>query len=80
MEGCIRREQRAVERDVVLAWRVANFTNAGGKLKGVQHYLDQMKPKHQSAPALEAVAVFQALAARGLVTIREVPRKVADGE
>lgn len=82
MEGCLRRERRAIERDTVLAWRTANFFGAaqGGKLKGLQHYLDQMKPQHENAPALEAVATFQALAARGLVKIKEVPKKgVEDG-
>ncbi len=79
MDGCLRREKRAIERDVVLAWRVANFANAGPKLKSLDRYLDDMKPRHASQPALEAVATFRALAERGLVTIREVPRKDADG-
>lgn len=80
MDGCLRRERRAVERDVALAWRTANFVNAGAKLKKLQHYLDQMKPVHEHASVMEAVAVFQSLAARGLATIREVPKKGdADG-
>jgi hypothetical protein len=78
----LRRAKQDVERDVALAWRAANFTAAAsvGKLKDLSHYLDALKPQHESAPALEAIATFQALAERGLVTIREVPKKGgADG-
>lgn len=77
MEGCIRREKRAVERDTVLAWRVGKLSALAGvgKLKGLQTYLDELKPAHEASPVLEAVATFTALASRGLVTIREVPKK-----
>ena len=81
MEGCLRRERRAIERDVALAWRIANFGNAGPKLKGLASYLDDMKPQHPNSNVIEAVAAFQSLAKRGLVTVREVPKKgVADAE
>lgn len=75
MEGCLRREQRAVERDLALAWRIANFGNAGAKLKGLQHYLDQLKPHKESDAVIQAVATFTSLASRGLATIKEVPKK-----
>jgi hypothetical protein len=75
MEGCLRRERRAVERDTVLAWRIVNFRNAGAKLKKLQHYLDELKPGKEADAALEAAATFTTLASRGLVTIREVPKK-----
>lgn len=78
MAGSLRREMRAVERDVALAWRIANFGNAGAKLKSLPHYLDQLKPVQEASPVLEAVAAFTALASRGLVTIREVPKKGED--
>ena len=77
MEGCLRRERRAVERDTVLAWRMANFSGAAqaGKLKHLQHYLDDLKPQTDNATVSQAVAAFQTLAARGLVKIREVPKE-----
>lgn len=75
MEGCLKRERRSVERDVAMAWRVANFVGAGSKLRNLDYYLQALKPQHESAPVLEAIAAFQSLASRGLVTIREVPKK-----
>lgn len=73
----MRRERRAIERDVVLAWRAANFSVAAqnNKLKSVQHYLDELKPAREPDATMEAVATFTTLAQRGLVTIREVPKK-----
>lgn len=60
---------RAVQREVALAWRVANFINAGGKLKDLDEYLGEMKPKVD--PSDQAAAIFEGFAARGLATIKE---------
>jgi hypothetical protein len=75
MEGCLRRERRAVERDTALAWRIVNFRNAGAKFKSLQHYLDELQPTKEADATMEAVATFTALASRGLVTIKERPKK-----
>lgn len=77
MDGCIARERLLVQRDTALAWRTAKLTALAsvGKLKGLQTYLDELKPQHQTSVVLEAVATFTHLAKRGLVTIKEVPKK-----
>lgn len=72
MEGCKRRELRAVQRDVALAWRIENFGRAGKKLKDLDHYLDEMRPK--ADPADHAAAIFEGFARRGLVKIKERKR------
>lgn len=58
--------------DVALAWRIENFSRAGKKLKDLDHYLDQMKPKPD--PADQAAAIFESFAKRGLVKIKERKR------
>lgn len=74
--GVVEREKLLVQRDIALAWRVANFWGAaqGGKLKGLSTYLEDIGPdRPQSAD--EAAAVFQILAGQGKVNIREVPKQ-----
>jgi hypothetical protein len=78
MAGCKKRLEIQLQCDTALAWRIARFTLAGPKLKTLQHYLDEMKPKHEGSAVMEAVATFTTLASRGLVTIREVPKKGED--
>lgn len=73
MEGCKRRELRAVQRDVALAWRIENFSRAGKKLQDLDKYLDEMNPKPAN-PADQAAAIFEGFAKRGLATIRERKR------
>jgi hypothetical protein len=67
---------RTVQLDLALAWRIANFSNAGKKLKDLGHYLDQMKPV-VAAPAEQAAAIFKGFEKRGLVKITE--RRKRDG-
>lgn len=80
MHGCGERLKLEIQRDTVLAWRIGKFTSlaGAGKLKGLQTYLDELKPQREHSPVLEAVATFTTLAKRGLVTIREVPKKGED--
>lgn len=78
MAGCIKRFGIEAQRDTALAWRIANFALAGPKLKVLQHYLDEMKPKPEGGAVMEAVSTFTELAKRGLVTIKERPKKGED--
>lgn len=73
MEGCKRRELRAVQRDMALAWRVENFSRAGKNFKNLDQYLNELTPT-QVNPADQAAAIFEGFAKRGLATIKERKR------
>lgn len=77
MQGCKQRIEMQMQRDTALAWRIANFSVGAqnNKLKSLQHYLDEFKPVKEADATIEAVATFTALAQRGLVTIKERPKK-----
>lgn len=68
MEGCRRRELRALEHRIELAWRVENFSRAGKKFRNLDHYLRQLRPADLQS-AEEVIAIFETFATRGLATI-----------
>lgn len=74
LEGCKRREMRAVKRDLSLAWRVENFSRAGKKFKNLDHYLDQLDASSITDAADRAAAIFKGFEKRGLATIKERKR------
>lgn len=69
MEGCIERVRFETKRDVVMAWRIANFQRAK-RLRTVSHYLKELEPA-KAQTAEEVIAFFDALAENGRVTIVE---------
>lgn len=78
MEGCKRREMRAVQKDVALAWRIENFSRAGKKLKDLDHYLGQMKvAKPQTAD--DVAGLFLALKAKGRSVKIKIRERDKDG-
>lgn len=65
--------QRQRERDLTLAWDIANFMNAGPKLKSLSTYLNQIRPR-QPMSTDDIVASFRAMQGRGVkMNIRRVP-------
>lgn len=70
MEGCARRELRQHGLALSTGWYAANFSRAD-RLQGLDHYLGKLRPQAPDAVAEEAAALFQGLAARGLVRMRE---------
>jgi hypothetical protein len=73
MEGCRRRELRAVKRDVSIAWHVANFGRAGRDFKNLDHYLGKFEVNPQGE-ADKAAAIFEGFAKQGKAKIRERKR------
>lgn len=74
LEGCKRREMRAVKRDLALAWRIQNFSRAGKKFKNLDHYLEQLDAASIANPADRAAAIFKGFEKRGLAKITERKR------
>jgi hypothetical protein len=75
MEGCKRRELRAVKRDVAIAWHVANFGRAGKDFKNLDHYLGKFEAAaNPKSEADQAAAIFTGFEKRGLAKIRERKR------
>lgn len=76
MRGASRRERRATALALSTGWHAANFGRAR-KLEALDVYLRKLEPAPTATPtaaADEAAAAWGALAARGLVKIREVER------
>ena len=78
MEGCKRREMRAVQQDVALAWRIENFSRSGKKLKDLDHYLGQLKPKREQT-ADDVANIFLSLKAKGRSVKIKVRERKEDG-
>lgn len=74
MEGCRRRELRAAQRDIAVAWHGANFARAGKNFKDLDHYLEKLTPK-PAQTADEVVGIFEGFAKRGKARVRVVPHK-----
>lgn len=78
MEGCARRERRQHGLALAAGWHAENFARAGKHLKDLTFYLRQLEPEKPKTPeqiADEAAALWQGLAAQGLVKIRERPKE-----
>lgn len=74
MEGFRRREMRAIQRDISVAWHVTNFGRAGKSFRDLEHYLKQLTPK-QDQTADQVAGIFESFAAQGKARIRVRPRK-----
>lgn len=74
MEGAQRRRQRASELVTFGAWQAERFSRET-KLKRLDHYLAELKPKSQGQSPAEMLAVLKALATGGVgMTIKKVDR------
>lgn len=70
MTGCARRDLRAHSLALASGWHAANFSRAKN-LRDLDHYLRKIQPQTAQSVADEAAAIFEGLAAKGRVRIRE---------
>lgn len=72
MEGAQKRQHRAHELATFEAWQMARFGRET-KLRRLDHYLAELKPKAQAQSPAEMLTVLKALASGGAgMTIRKV--------